>query len=76
MRAMQKATSGGFSETEVKELAASPHGRPSTGSTAVIATTPVANLLSTCRNRRLSGWPFAPWWAGPVTMAASLRILR
>jgi hypothetical protein len=40
--ATQNATKGGSRETEVKEFAANPAPSPDSGSTAVIAMTPVA----------------------------------
>src|ERR1017187_704160 len=49
VRVTQTETSGGRSETAVKEFAVSPAGRPVAGSTAVSATTPVANKPSTSR---------------------------
>jgi hypothetical protein len=45
--------SGGSSDTELKELAVSPCGRPSL-STVVITVTPVTNAPSTCRRARVS----------------------
>ena len=74
--ATQNATSGGSSDTEVKELAARPHGSRFIGSSAVIATTPVANLPSTDRNLRLSSWPLPLSWDWPFGIEELLARLR
>src|SRR4051794_3949605 len=70
LRAAQKSTSGGSSDTDVNEFAAIPTGSPS--STAVITVTPVAKCPSTARNWASSGRRMSSVSAGPAGVVPSV----
>ncbi|CAM5485487.1 hypothetical protein SCANM63S_01944 [Streptomyces canarius] len=75
VRAMQKRTSAGSRDTEVKEFTARPTGAASPARTAVTATTPVVNRPSVARNSSWLTWLTWPaWltWRTPLTLLTRL----